>query len=224
MRIRSLGGAICCGNICLDIPVWPVEKFEWGRTTWVKQVERNMAVMVATLRLALARLGTPVRLYGVAGKDTTGDFLLEHLRSDGVDVSRVGRSDKPNNSTVCLVHPTGDRLFLHMPGSSGDVDPDLIRFDDGPPYTHFHFANPFVLPVARLRGADLMQRARAGGLTTSLDTGWDAQGRWTIDIDPCLPFTDLLFVNESRKRRCSLAWTILTPPRRCCLTRVRARS
>jgi sugar/nucleoside kinase (ribokinase family) len=84
-----------------------------------------------------------------------------------------------------------------MPGSSGDVDPKALHFDDGPPYSHFHFANPFALPLARMHGADLMRRARAAGLTTSLDTGWDAQGRWNLDIDPCLPFTDLLFVNGS---------------------------
>ena len=45
--------------------------------------------------------------------------------------------------------------------------------------------------------ADVLQRARAAGLSTSLDTGWDADNRWMEDLQPCLPFADLLFVNES---------------------------
>jgi sugar/nucleoside kinase (ribokinase family) len=42
-----------------------------------------------------------------------------------------------------------------------------------------------------------LRRARAAGMTTSLDTGWDAEGRWLADVGPCLPYTDLFFVNET---------------------------
>ena len=45
-----------------------------------------------------------------------------------------------------------------------------------------------------------MQNARGAGLTTSLDTGWDARGEWIEVIGPCLSHTDLLFVNEDEAR------------------------
>ena len=41
----------------------------------------------------------------------------------------------------------------------------------------------------------MMRTASASGLTTSLDTGWDARGERRTVIDPALPYTDLLFVN-----------------------------
>ncbi len=200
MRIRSLGGVICCGNISLDMPVWPVDRIEWGTTLWVDQIEQNIGGNGGNTSIAMARLGTPVRLYGAVGSDAKGEQLLAQLRTEGVDTSRVNRSPQETTTVVCLVHPSGDRMFLHRPGASSDVDPDRLQFDDGPSFTHFHFANPFALPVARYHARELFARARAVGLTTSLDTGWDSMGRWSLDIDSCLPDVDLLFVNESEAR------------------------
>src|SRR5262249_16632583 len=52
----------------------------------------------------------------------------------------------------------------------------------------------------RKRAAESVRNAREAGLTTSLDTGWDARGRWLADIQPCLPYVDLLFLNEDEAR------------------------
>jgi sugar/nucleoside kinase (ribokinase family) len=198
--MKIAGGIVCCGNISLDMPVWPVDQVSWGTTLWVEEIEQNIGGNGGNTSIAMARLGAPVQLYGAVGNDARGNQLLAQLERDGVDVSCVSRSAKDTTSVVCLVHPSGDRMFLHRPGASGDVDAARVRFDDGPGFTHFHFANPFALPVARYHGHDLFTRARAGGLTTSLDTGWDSMGRWSLDIDACLPLVDLLFVNESEAR------------------------
>jgi sugar/nucleoside kinase (ribokinase family) len=45
-----------------------------------------------------------------------------------------------------------------------------------------------------------LRRARAAGLTTSLDTGWDVRGRWIEDVAACLPLLDLLFMNQDEAR------------------------
>ena len=52
-------------------------------------------------------------------------------------------------------------------------------------------ANPFSLPTVRKSIAEVMANARSANITTSLDTGWDAQNRWIEDIGPGLPYTDL---------------------------------
>jgi sugar/nucleoside kinase (ribokinase family) len=76
----------------------------------------------------------------------------------------------------------------------------MLEFDDGPPFTHFHLANLYSLPIMRTKAPEALGRARRAGLTTSLDTGWDALGRWVVDLAPCLPHVDLLFVNESEAK------------------------
>ena len=196
MAIRELRSVMCCGTICYDIPVWPVETVAWGTTTWVETITESLGGNGANTSYALARLGVPVSLVGVVGSDANARRAVDTLRSAGVDVARIGSVDLPTTSTVCVVHPSGDRLFLHRPGASSALERSALEFDPAL-HSHFHFANPFSLPKLRADAGDLMRRARSAGLTTSLDTGWDALGRWVADIGPCLPFTDVLFVNGS---------------------------
>ena len=194
MAIRDLRAVLCCGNICFDIPVWPVEKLAWGTTTWVDTITESLGGNGANTSYALARLGVSVTLTGVVGSDATAGRAIDTLRDAGVDVSRIGRADLPTTSTVCVVHPSGDRLFLHRPGASSALEASALEFDLAR-HSHFHLANPFSLPKLRPEAGALMRRAREAGFTTSLDTGWDALGRWIEDIGPCLPSTGVLFVN-----------------------------
>ena len=180
------------------MPVWPVEKVAWGTTTWVESIEESVGGNGANTAYALAKLGVPVRLTGLVGTDDRGDTLLRLLSGVGVDITSVRRSMSPTTMSVCVVHPSGDRFFLHKPGASKEVDPDSVQFTDVPPgFTHFHLANPFGLPKVRFAAGEIMHRAKRAGLTTSVDTGWDSRGRWLADAGPCIPHTDILFVNES---------------------------
>jgi sugar/nucleoside kinase (ribokinase family) len=196
MPIETVAGVLCCGNICFDMPIWPVSKLAWGTTTWVETVTESLGGNGANTSYALARLGVPVSLVGVVGTDAPGDKVLSRLTSAGVNVSAIRRSELPTPSTVCVVNPSGDRLFLHRVGASTAVDAADIDFQFGNGISHFHLANPFALPNLRSRTCDVLRRAKEAGLTTSLDTGWDARERWIEDIGPGLPFTDLLFVND----------------------------
>jgi sugar/nucleoside kinase (ribokinase family) len=62
-------------------------------------------------------------------------------------------------------------------------------------------ANPFALPKLRPFTASVIERAKAAGLTTSMDMGWDSKGLWIEEIGPALPHTDLLFVNDSETQK-----------------------
>jgi sugar/nucleoside kinase (ribokinase family) len=196
MPVETVAGVLCCGNICVDMPVWPVEKLAWGTTTWVETITEGVGGNGANTSYALGRLGVPVWLTGVVGSDTAGDKILGKLTSVGVDISQVRRVDQPTTSTVCVVHPSGDRLFLHRVGSSTAVEAADVQFN-GVTASHFHLANPFALPKVRHQVDEVLRRAKAAGLTISLDTGWDARGRWMDDIGPGLSYTDLLFVNDT---------------------------
>ena len=195
--IERIEGVVCCGNICYDMPVWPVDRVAWGATTWVERIEHSVGGNGANTSYALARLGTPVKLFGMVGSDAPGETVLAMLREAGVDTAGVRRSDLPTAMTVCVVHPSGDRFFLHKVGASTHVSAEMVEFAGG---SHFHLANLFALPGIRPHAASLLARAKAAGLTTSLDTGWDARGEWWSLVGPCLAHTDLLFVNETEAK------------------------
>ncbi len=201
-RVRPRG-VLCCGNMVHDILVRAVEQFVWNTTTWVESIEQHLGGNGASTAYALGKLGVPVRLLSMAGRDSFAESLLARLAGAGVDLGFVARAGGPNATTVALVHPGGARLFLHRVGASAQAfaePPDLTaQVLEG--VSHFHLGNPFALPLLRQHAAETLRRARAAGLTTSLDAGWDARGRWSADLGPCFPLTDLLFVNEEEARR-----------------------
>lgn len=202
MDARPAAGVLCFGNLVLDIVVRPVEQVKWGATTWVESIEQRLGGNGASTSYALATLGVPARLVGMAGNDAFGDFLVEKLRLAGVDVSRVRRSAGATATSAVLVDSSGARALLHRLGVSmeafstpADLTPGLT---EGCGY--LHLANVYSLPHLQRHAAELLRQARLAGLATALDTGWDARGRWFQTLEACLPLLDFLFVNRDEAR------------------------
>ena len=186
----------------MDILVRPVDRIAWNTTTWVEAVEQHMGGNGANTSYAAAVCGVAVRLVSVAGRDAFGDRLLTELAGAGVDVAHVRRTDGPTAATVALVNSSGDRLFLHRIGEGAEAfDPPESDSAISDGMSRFHLANLFALPGLRRRGSEILRGAREAGLTTSVDTGWDSEERWIEDLAPCLPWTDLLFVNQDEAQR-----------------------
>jgi len=205
MPAPVLGGVLIAGNLVHDVVVRPVESLAWNTTAWVDSIEQHMGGNGANTSYALGILGAPVRLLTTVGRDSPADLWLARLAGVGVDVSAVVRSPAPTAATVALVNSRGDRFFLHRAGASREAFGVPIEFSPelAGGFSHFHLANPFALPHMRRHAGEVLQRARAAGMTTSLDTGWDHSGRWLEDLGPCLPETDLLFPNT--EEACHLA-------------------
>jgi len=197
-----MSGVLCCGNLVLDILVRPVDTFPWGTTTLVESIEQHLGGNGASTSYTAGKLGVAVRLVGMVGADAFGDLLVEKLASAGVDISRIGRSAAPTATTVALVNSSGNRMFLHRQGASGEAFAEPVEFDEflTRGMSHFHLASVFGLPRLRPHTADLLRRARQAGLRTSVDTQWDTRGRWMEDLAACLPHTDLLFMNQDEAR------------------------
>ncbi|MFB3825566.1 MAG: carbohydrate kinase family protein [Bryobacteraceae bacterium] len=197
-----MSGVLCSGNLSLDVIVRPVERIQWGATTIVETIERRLGGNAANTAYALAKLGARARVLGAVGNDDAADFVLGKMRAAGVDLSAVKRLEAPTATTIALVRGSGERLFLHRRGVNAVVDFDAAelahQFAGG--FGHYHMSTPFALLQMRTHMAAMLKQARETGLRTSLDTHWDSLGRWMEDLAPCLPFTDILFVNEDEAR------------------------
>jgi sugar/nucleoside kinase (ribokinase family) len=194
-------GVLCSGNLVCDLLVRPVDRMVWGTTTLVESLEQHLGGNGSNTSYTLGKLGVRVRLLGVAGRDAFGDYALGQLASAGVDTGGVRRTEAPTAATVVLVRTGGERLFLHRIGCGAEMELTSDEFGrECAGFSHYHLASPFGLPRLRPRQPELLRRAREAGLTTSIDTHWDSSGRWLEDLAPCLPHTDILFVNEDEAR------------------------
>ena len=191
-------GVLCSGSIIYDTLVQPFDESAWGTTRWVQSLEYHVGGNGANTARALAILGTPVRLLGTVGDDAQGSFVLQELQESGVDTSAIGRVGLPTAATVVLVNHWGNRQFLHRLGASIEAFREPLEFtpDLCADNSHYHLASLFLLPNLRVGGPEVLRRARAAGLTTSLDTNWDAEGEWMRALEGCLPHLDILFMNE----------------------------
>jgi sugar/nucleoside kinase (ribokinase family) len=198
----TVAGVLCSGSIVFDTLVQPFEESVWGTTTFVESMECHVGGNGANTARALGILGTRVRLLGVVGEDTQAEFILDRLREAGVDTSAVTRTAAPTAATIALVNRRGDRQFLHRLGVSKSAFEQPVEFTreicDG--ISHYHFASLFLLPHMRVQGPEVLRRAQATGLTTSLDTNWDAEGKWMSVLQPCLRHINVLFMNEDEAR------------------------
>lgn len=191
-------GVLCSGSIIYDTLVQPFDDSAWGTTRWVQSLEYHVGGNGANTARALAILGTPVRLLGTVGNDVQGSFVLGELKESGVDTSAIAKVELPTAATVVLVNRSGNRQFLHRLGASVAAFREPLEFtpDLCAGRSHYHLASLFLLPNLRAGGSEILRRARVAGLTTSLDTNWDAEGEWMRALEGCLPHLDILFMNE----------------------------
>jgi ribokinase len=76
----------------------------------------------ANQAVAAARLGGNVTMVGRVGSDAFGDTLINSLRSDGVDTTRVERdATEPTGAALILVERSGQNMIAVAPGANSTV-------------------------------------------------------------------------------------------------------
>jgi sugar/nucleoside kinase (ribokinase family) len=92
---------------------------------------------------------------------------------------------------MVLVESDGERRFIHYVGANAALKEEDIPRDVVAEAKILHIGGALLLPS--LDGepmARLLAWAQSQGLVTSLDTVWDAQGRWLNILQPCFPYVD----------------------------------
>ncbi len=183
---------LVAGSLVWDALVGPVARLEWETTAWVDSAASGLGGNGGTSAFTIGRLGGSVGLLSACGADGLGHLLRNTLEAARVDCAALQSLPEPTATTVGLYHPDGRRQLFHSPGAGA-----VAKFTLPPGYNHLHIANPFALPFLRRHAPVLLQTAKAAGLTTSLDLGWDRLAEWCSVVDPCLPFVDQLFANAA---------------------------
>jgi sugar/nucleoside kinase (ribokinase family) len=172
---------VCLGILVADAIARPVDEVPpRGALELVDEISLHGGGCALNTASALVRLGLDARVVGKVGADPFGDFILQLLDERGVDRRGVLQDSAVSTSaTVVLVDSAGERTFLHLPGANGRLRREELDEDALFSGRALHVAGALVMP--ELDGsptAGILEEAKARGLTTSLDTVWDATGRW----------------------------------------------
>jgi len=184
---------VCLGLLVADVIARPVERLPpRGTVKLVDEITLRGGGCALNTATGLARFGVSVGVVGKVGADLFGDFLLGLLDDRGIDRRGVLRDpEAPTATSVVLDDSSGEQTFLHFPGADGALGADELDFDLLCSGRSLHVAGALVMPsLDGTPTAALLAEARERGLSTSLDTAFDATGGWAR-VEPCLPHLDL---------------------------------
>jgi sugar/nucleoside kinase (ribokinase family) len=169
---------------------------EFGHDKPVDDYALTLGSSTALFAHGMARLGAKTGFVGVAGDDPFGRLVVAYLQRAGVDVSRVQlRPNLRTGLTVSLSEP-GDRALMTYPGSIAALQLSDVDWEYVAAARHLHVASYFIQTGLRPQIPALLARAKEMGMSTSLDTGWDEEGAFGLDLLEALRFTDIFLPNR----------------------------
>ena len=198
-----MADVVCLGILVADIIAKSVKDVpERGELGIVEKIELHTGGCASNTGAALRKLGIDTALIGKVGDDGFGDYVVGEMSKRGLNVKGIKRDKETNTScSLALVEDDGERRFIHCYGADGtfaenDVDWDIVR-----DCKILHIAGSLLMPTFDGdQTANVLKKARNMGITTSLDTAWDAKGKWLETIEPSLKYIDIFLpsIEEAR--------------------------
>lgn len=184
---------VCVGILVADVIARPVDRLPpAGSLELVDEVALHSGGCAINTATALTRLGAQTAVIGKVGRDAFGRFLVDVLEERGIAHDGVlFDGTTPTSATVALVSADGERTFLHVKGANAKLRADEVDRTLAFSGRCLHIAGALVLDA--LDGepcAELLAEAQQRGILTTVDTVWDATGRWER-ILPTLAHADV---------------------------------
>jgi 2-dehydro-3-deoxygluconokinase len=189
-------------TMILGVPSLP------GRLRHATTLELKIGGAESNVAIALSRLGVSAGWVGYLSADEPGRIVLDRIRGEGVDTSRVRRlEDAPTGLYLREKVGTEVRVYYYRRGSAASkmaptaFDPDYLR---GARFLHLTGITPALSAGCRAFVVWAIQQARSNGLRVSFDVNyrsklWSA-GEAKEFIEEILPLIDLLFLGDQEAR------------------------
>ncbi len=197
MGIKKFDVAVI-GELNVDLILNKIAGFpEIGKEILSGDMNLILGSSSAIFAANLSTLGCRVSFIGKTGVDLTGDFVIRHLQSKGVDTSGIIQDSAVKTGITVALNYNDDRAMITFPGameslSAQDIDWNIVQHS-----MHLHLSSCFMQPGLKDDLAYIFREARQRGLTTSMDPQWDPSEKWEIDLATILPEVDFFFPNET---------------------------
>jgi sugar/nucleoside kinase (ribokinase family) len=180
---------------------------EMGAEILAQDCELSLGSASAIFAVGMSKLGYKVTFVSQVGRDAFGDFCVTTLKQLGVATSKVIR--KPNEKTGVTLALSGkqDRALITYPGAIASLSADRVDDPLLKKHDHLHLTSYYLQKGLQPHFGEILQHAKALGLTTSFDPNSDPGDRWNSKINSVLKYTDVLFVNEREATKLTNAKT-----------------
>ncbi len=195
----GMRAVVVAGHLCLDLvpELSAVPRTGPGDLTQIGPLRLTPGGCVANTGGDLAALGAPVTVVGDVGDDALGGVLVRLLAERGLRTEQVQRVAGESTSYTIVLEPPGrERTFWHNVGANAAFDGAAVALEGA---RLLHVGYPSLLPALIAAGGEplvaLLTRARAAGITTSMDLAVldpaDATD-WPALLARILPLVDVI--------------------------------
>jgi 2-dehydro-3-deoxygluconokinase len=196
-------GVLTAGEtMVLGVPARP------GRLRHASSLELKIGGAESNLAIALSRLGISAGWIGFLGSDEPGQLVLDRIRGEGVDTSRVRRlRDHPTGLYLREQVGQAARVYYYRRGSAAStMAPDAFdpRYLEGARFLHLTGITPALSEDCRAFSLWAAREACAAGALLSFDVNYRSK-LWGPEearnfVEELLPGVDLLFVGDDEAR------------------------
>ncbi|MGH2386870.1 MAG: carbohydrate kinase family protein, partial [Chloroflexota bacterium] len=196
------------GNLLVDLVLGPLARFPaFGQEVVVAERAIRSAGQAFTTAVALAALGDAPNLISAVGDDDLGARILADLRAGAVATDLITvEASRPTGLTVALLNTHRDRAFVTHLGHLDAFCANTVfaHWADIAGSRYLLFCGYGNLPAMQPSGGMLiLDWAKAEGLITVLDTGWDPDN-WQLgareEVWEMLRATDIFLPNLEEAR------------------------
>lgn len=198
MAEKERSGIAVAGSVIVDkineIKAYP----EIGQLAQISRIEKAIGGCVPNVALDLKKIcpEMDVQAIGKVGNDEDGTYVLDTLKSGGVDIQGIAVSDSDNTSfTDVMSVKSGQRTFFNYPGTAADFGYEDMDFENiNAKILHLGY---FLLleKVDQGDGVRILKKAKELGIQTSIDLVSENSDRYSLVLSS-LPYTDYLIINE----------------------------
>lgn len=185
------------GELNVDLILDDIKSFpELGKEKIAKNMTLTLGSSSAIFASNLSVLGAKVAFLGKIGNDYFGKFTIDRLVAKGVDVSHITKDQYSSTGVTVVLNFNEERAMVTYQGAMGNLTRDDITSKILSKASHLHISSFFLQPGLRDDVAEIFKQAKNMGMTTSFDTQWDPEERWSFDDNKILQHVDIFLPNK----------------------------
>jgi len=204
--MSNRNGILAGGNWIVDavkmIDVWPQQ----DALANISATIRGSGGSPFNILVDVAIMGAnfPLLAAGLVGDDENGRWIEDTCRKHGIETTALLRSEhSPTSFTdVMTVSSTGRRTFFHARGANAELGSEHFDFTNSTA-KHFHLGYLLLMdkldspsPTHGTIAAEVLARAQAAGMKTSIDCVSEDSDRFPKIVMPALKYVDVCIMNE----------------------------
>ncbi|MCW9707971.1 carbohydrate kinase family protein [Fodinibius salsisoli] len=185
------------GELNMDLIFNEVASFpELGKEKIAGDMNLTLGSSSAIFAGNSARLGLSVGFCGMVGEDDFGDAVITQLKEYEVDTSLVTMSEQYKTGLTAIIRHADDRAMVTYPGAMQHFSIADIPKKAFQQARHLHVSSLFLQPGIKEHLFEIIQQAKANGLTISIDPQWDPEEKWDVDFKKLVSQIDFFLPNE----------------------------